>query len=73
MDDLGCAVNHGLSSHCFHFNFCFYSSDPYEGIYKIVMLRHILLIVIIVSCSDIFYIVIDVSARSKSYIITFIF
>ena len=64
MDDLGCAVNHALSCHCFRFLFLFFRSllgylkDSNAAAHSVD--------------SDIFYIVINVSARSKSYIIIFI-
>ena len=64
MDDLGCAVNHALSCHCFLFLLLFLRSvlgclkDSNVAAHSVD--------------SDIFYIVINVSAHSKSYIITFI-
>ena len=64
MDDLGCAVNHVLSCHCFRFLLSFFRSllgylkDSNAGAYSVD--------------SDIFYVVIYLYARSKSYIITFI-
>ena len=66
MDDLGCAVNHVLSCHSFRFLLIFFRS----------------LVGYLEDCnvaahsvdSDIFYVaaVINLSAGSKSYIITFI-
>ena len=63
-DDLGCAVYHVLSCHCFRFFLLFFRSllgylkDSNIAAHSVD--------------SDIFYIVINISARSKSYIITFI-
>ena len=64
MDDSGCAVNHVLSCHGFHFLLIFFRS----------------LLGYLKDCnvaphsvdSDIFYVVINLSAGSKSYIITLI-
>ena len=64
MDDLGCAVSHVLSCHGFRFLLLFFRS----------------LLGYLKDCnvaahsrdSDIFYVVINLSAGSKSYIITFI-
>ena len=64
MDDLGCAGNHVLSCHCFRFLLLFfrflqgYLKDSNAAAHSVD--------------SYIFYIVINVSARFKSYIITFI-
>ena len=64
MDDLGCAVNHVLSCHCFCFLLLFFRSllgylkDSNAAAHS--------------DNSDIFYIVINVSKRCKSYIISFI-
>ena len=64
MDDLGCAVNHVLSCDGFRFLLIFfrcllkYLKDCNIGAHSFV--------------SDIFYVVINLSAGSKSYIITFI-
>ena len=64
MDDLGCAVNHVLSCHFFHFLLLFFSyllgylKDGNAAAHSVD--------------SGIFYIVINISAHSKSYIITFI-
>ena len=63
MDDLGCAVNHVLS--CHGFRFCLYSSDLLGYLKDCNVAAHSV-------DSDIFYVVINVSAGSKSYIITFI-
>ena len=63
MDDLGCAVNHVLSWHCFRVLLLFFRSllgylkDSNAAAHSVN--------------SDIFYAVINLSARSKSYIITF--
>ena len=63
-EDLGCAVNHVLSCHCFRFWLLFFRSllgylkDSNAMAHSVD--------------SDIFYVVINISARSKSYIITFI-
>ena len=64
MDDLGCAVNHVLSCHGFFFLLIFFRSllgylkDCNAAAHSVY--------------SDIFYVVINLSAGSKSYIITFI-
>ena len=64
MDDLGCAVNHVLSCHGFRFLFMFFRSllrylkDCNVAAYSVD--------------SDIFYVVINLSAGSKSYIIDII-
>ena len=63
MDDLGCAVNQVLSCHGFRFLLIFFGSllgylkDCNVAAHSVD--------------SDIFYFVIDLSAGSKSYIITF--
>ena len=64
MDDLGCAVNHALSYHSFRFLLTFFRSllgylKDYNAAAHSVD-------------NDIFYVVINLSAGSKSYIITFI-
>ena len=64
MDDLGCAVNHVLSCHGFRFLLIFFRSLP--GYLKDCNVRAQSV------DSDIFYVVINLSAGSKSYIITFI-
>ena len=64
MDDLGCAVNHVLSCHGFRFSLIFfrfllgYLKDCNVAAHSVD--------------GDIFYVVIDLSAGSKSYIITFV-
>ena len=64
MDDLGCAVNHVLSCHGFRFLLTFfrflleYLKDCNVAAHPVD--------------SDIFYLVINLSAGCKSYIITFI-
>ena len=64
MDDLGCAVNHEFSRHCFRFLLLFFRSlqgylkDSNVAVHSVD--------------SDIFYVVINLSARFKCYIITFI-
>ena len=64
MDDLGCAVNHMLSCHGFRFLLIFFRSllgylkDCNVAAHSVD--------------SDIFYVVINLSAGSKAYIITFI-
>ena len=64
MDDLGCAVNHVLSLHGFCFLLIFFRSllgylkDCNVAAHSVD--------------SDIFYVVINLSAGSKSYIIAFI-
>ena len=64
MDDLGCAVNQMLSCHGFRVFLIFFRSllgylkDCNAAAHSVD--------------SDIFYVVIDLSAGSKSYIITFI-
>ena len=63
MDDLGCAVSHVLSCHGFRFLLIFFRSllgylkDCNVAAHSVD--------------SDIFYVVINLSAGSKSYIITF--
>ena len=60
MDDLGCAVNQVLFCHCFRFLFLFFRSllgylkDSNAAAHSVD--------------SDLFYVVINLSARSKSYI-----
>ena len=64
MDGLGCAVNHVLSCHGFRFLLIFFRS----------LLRYLKDCNVAAHSvdSDIFYVVIGLSAGSKSYIITFI-
>ena len=64
IDDLGCAVNHVLSCHGFLFLLIFFRS-------LLGYLKDCNVVAHFVD-SDIFYVVIDLSAGSKSYIITFI-
>ena len=64
MDDLGCAVNHVLSCHGFRFLLLFFSSLLVYLKYRNVGAHSV--------DSDIFYVVINISVGSKSYIITFI-
>ena len=63
MDDLGCAVNHVLSSHGFPFllNIFFRSCGSKDCNVAAPSVD-----------SDIYYVVINLSAGSKSYIIIFI-
>ena len=63
MEDLGCAVNHVLSCHGFHFLLIFF---------RILLgyLKHCNVTAHSVD-GDIFYVVINLSVGSKSYIITF--
>ena len=64
MDDLGCTVNHVLSCHCFRFLLLFFRS--FLGYLKDSnAMAHSV-------DSDIFYIVINVSVSSNSYIRVFI-
>ena len=64
MDDLGCAVNHVLSCHGFRFLLIFFRSSL--GYLKDCNVEaHSV-------DSDMFYVVINLSTGSKSYIITFI-
>ena len=64
MDDLGCAVNHLLSCDGFRFLLIFFRSLlGYPKDYNVA--AHSV-------DSDIFYVVINLSAGSKSYIVTFI-
>ena len=64
MDDLGCAVNHVLSCYGFRFLLIFFRS--FLGCLKDCnVAAHSV-------DSSIFYVVINLSAGSKSYIITFI-
>ena len=64
MDDLGCAVNHVLSCHCFRFLLLFFRSS-------LGYLKDSNAVAHSVD-GDIFYVVINLSARFKSYIVTFI-
>ena len=63
IDDLGCAVNHVLSCHGFRFLLIFRS--PLGYLIDCNVAAHSV-------DSDIFYVVINLSAGSKSYLITFI-
>ena len=64
MDELGCAVNHALSCHGVRFLLIFFRS--LLGYLKdCIVAAHSVY-------SDIFYVVINLSAGSKCYIITFI-
>ena len=64
MDDLGCAVNHVLSCHGFLL-FAYILQILSRGLKDCNVAAHSV-------DSDIFYVVINLSAGSKSYIITFI-
>ena len=64
MDDLGCAVNHVISCHGFRFLLVFFKSLP-AYLKDCNVAAHSV-------DSDIFYVVINLFAGSKSYIITFI-
>ena len=64
MDDLGCAVNHVLSCHGSRFLLIFFRSLLGYLKYCNVAAHSV--------DSDIFYVVINLSAGFKSYIITFI-
>ena len=64
MDDLGCTVSHVLSCHGFRFLLIFFRS-LLEYLKDCNVAAHSV-------DSDIFYVVITLSAGSKSYIITFI-
>ena len=65
MDDLGCAVNHVLSCYGFRFLLIFFRSLLARYLKDCNVAAHSV-------DSDIFYVVINLSAGSKSYIITFI-
>ena len=64
MDDLGCAVNHVLSCHGFRCLLIFFRSLLGYLKYCNVAAHSV--------DSDIFYVVINLSAGSKSYIITLV-
>ena len=65
MDDLGCAVNHVLSCHGFLFLLNIFFRSLLGYLKDCNVAAHSV-------DSDIFYVVINLSAGSRSYIITFI-